>query len=76
MATKLLAQQQGLGTGNLPRWVVNAAPRQSLVEKPLANPTAPDALHLAWRSGESGRALAWFIRRLSQADVFAGVLDV
>jgi transcriptional regulator, LysR family len=75
MAAKLAAQQQGLGVGHLPRWLLASTPH-GLIEKPLAQPIAADTLQLAWRSGESGRALAWFVQRLSQADAFAGVLDV
>jgi hypothetical protein len=46
-----------------------------LIEKQLADGTLQEKVYLAWRSGESGRALAWFIKRLSQADAFSGVLD-
>jgi DNA-binding transcriptional LysR family regulator len=75
MAAKLLAQQLGLGVGNLPRWLLRQTPRKTLVEKPVVNPAPADTLHLAWRSDESGRALAWFIQRLSRTEVFEGVLE-
>lgn len=32
-------------------------------------------VYLAWRSGDSGRTLAWFIQRLSQPNLFEGGLD-
>ena len=76
MPTKLLAQQQGLGVGNLPQWLFESAAARGLVEKKLAGGTLQDKVYLAWRSGESGRALDWFIKRLSQREVFRGVLDV
>ena len=43
--------------------------------KAMAAGNSHDLLYLAWRSWDSGRALAWFIQRLSQADIFDGVLD-
>ena len=76
MPTKLLAQLQGLGVGNLPRWLFESAAARGLVEKKLAGGALQDKVYLAWRSGESGRALNWFIKRLSQREVFRNVLDV
>lgn len=76
MPTKLLAQLQGLGVGNLPRWLFESAAARGLVEKKLAGGALQDKVYLAWRSGESGRALNWFIKRLSQREVFGSVLDV
>lgn len=73
MAGKLLAQQRGLGVGNLPQWVFR--PARGLVEKKLAVGSLHEKIYLAWRSGESGRALSWFIKRLSQREVFKDVLD-
>ena len=75
LATKLLAQQQGLGVGNVPRWAFQSPAASGLVAKEMAAGSSHDLLYLAWRSGDSGRALAWFIQRLSQADIFDGVLD-
>jgi len=75
LATKLLAQQKGLGVGNLPRWLFESPSAHGLVAKKLAEGNPHDVLYLAWRSGDSGRALAWFIQRLSQAGLFDGVLE-
>ena len=75
MPGKLLAQLKGLGVGNLPRWLFASLAARGLIEKKLASGRMQEKVYLAWRSGESGRALAWFIKRLSQANVFAGVFD-
>lgn len=75
MATKLLAQQKGLGVGNVPRWLFESSAARDLVAKDVAGDKRSESLYLAWRSGDSGRALAWFIQRLSRTDVFEGVLD-
>lgn len=74
MAAKLIAQQKGLGVGNVPRWLFDSPDARGLVEKPLVGKPLQQSVLLAWRSGESGRALGWFIKRLSQPDVFSGVL--
>ena len=74
---KLAAQQAGLGVGSLPRWLAErevAAGRLVRCEWEGGNPR--ETLHLAWRSGEAGRALDWFMRALAKPGVFAGVIDV
>jgi DNA-binding transcriptional LysR family regulator len=76
LPSKLAAQQAGLGVGSLPRWLAErevAASRLVRCEWVGGNPR--ETLHLAWRSGEAGRALDWFMRALAKPDVFAGVLD-
>jgi len=75
LATKLLAQQKGLGVGNLPRWLFETVATPGLIAKKMAAGNPHDVLYLAWRSGDSGRALTWFIRRLSQPGMFEGILD-
>jgi len=73
---KLAAQQAGLGVGSLPRWLAErevAAGRLVRCEWEGGNPR--ETLHLAWRSGEAGRALDWFMRALAKPEVFAGVID-
>ncbi|WP_018508505.1 LysR family transcriptional regulator [Thiobacillus thioparus] len=73
---KLAAQQAGLGVGSLPRWLAErevAAGRLVRCEWEGGNPR--ETLHLAWRSGEAGRALDWFMRALAKPEVFAGVVD-
>jgi DNA-binding transcriptional LysR family regulator len=73
---KLAAQQAGLGVGALPRWLAEpeiAAGRLVRCELDGGNPR--QAFHLAWRSGEAGRALDWFVQALSKPGVFAEALD-
>lgn len=76
LTAKLAAQQAGLGVGALPRWLAEpeiAAGR--LVRCALAEGDPRQTFYLAWRSGESGRALDWFVQALSRPGMFAGVLD-
>ena len=75
LPSKLLAQKKALGVGNIPRWMFESPAARGLTAKTLLEGNPQDMVYLAWRSGESGRALAWFIQRLSQKNVFDGVLD-
>jgi DNA-binding transcriptional LysR family regulator len=76
LPSKLAAQQAGLGVGSLPRWLADrevAAGQLVACEWAGGNPR--ETLHLAWRSGEAGRALEWWTRALTRPGVFSGVLD-
>lgn len=65
---KLAAQIAGLGVGYLPRHLaLPAIAAGCLVERRTAEPRPPAILHLAWRSGQRGGALNWFIERLRDA---------
>jgi DNA-binding transcriptional LysR family regulator len=76
LAAKLAAQQAGLGVGSLPRWLAEReVAARRLVECELAGGNPREPVWLAWRGGESGRALAWFIRALSAPNIFKGMLD-
>jgi len=66
---KASAQVAGFGIGHLPRWL--AAPEIAagrLVEKALAEPRPAMPLHLAWRSRQPGKALAWFLAELEKPE--------
>lgn len=66
MASKVAALEHGLGVGYVPRrWAHDALESGRLLEPPLATPRQPARAWLLWRSGEPGRALQWFIDRLS-----------
>ena len=67
MPSKARAQIAGLGVGHLPRWLAEPAiAAGQLVEKPLLAPRPPMPCHLAWRTRHTGKALRWFIERLSE----------
>jgi len=77
LQAKLAAQMAGLGCGHLPRML--AAPHIAsgqLVEKQTAEAKPSGAAHLAWRSGSRGKALKWFLARLSEAEVRRQLLDI
>ena len=76
MDAKVAAHIAGLGVGFLPRWI---AEREALagtlrileVETPQQ---AADAL-VAWRPGHEGKALKWFVKRIEDPLVAAGLLS-
>jgi DNA-binding transcriptional LysR family regulator len=66
MASKLLAQQRGLGVGYLPRvMAAKHVANGTLVIKQVAEPKPEVPCFLAWRS-DGGKAEAWLIREFSQ----------
>ena len=75
MRFKLEAQRAGLGVGYLPRHI---ARQEALAGRLLAKrvlEAKPDiALFVAWRTGDTGKALAWFLRRLDDAVLLNGLL--
>lgn len=67
---KLAAQVAGLGIGHVPRWLAEAELAAGrLVRKELASPRPPTPLHIAWRSRQGGKALAWFVNELANDNV-------
>lgn len=70
LAAKLEAQRRGLGVGYLPEHLARpevAAGR--LVIKRTTHKREDSALRIAWRTGEEGRACAWFRERILRAAV-------
>jgi DNA-binding transcriptional LysR family regulator len=68
MQTKYHLQLAGLGFGFLPEvWVQEDIRRGALVEKTVEEPRSAETLHLAWRTGEEGAALRWWIERLRES---------
>lgn len=58
---KLLAQVAGLGVGYLPLHIARPFLESGqLVTREVEGERPPVQLHIAWRSGENGRALTWF----------------
>ena len=69
MAAKASAQVAGLGVGHLPHWLADpeiAAGR--LMRKELAELRQPMPCHIAWRSRNIGKALAWFLAELEKTE--------
>jgi len=74
MEAKLLAILQGVGCGFLSTRLAQPhikAGRLVSLRTEIAPP--PNQGHLAWRAGESGRALNWWIKRLTAAGVADGL---
>ena len=70
--SKLAFQRAGLGFGFLPEPYARAAIRAGeLVVKEVEEPKPAETFYLAWRSGEEGAALRWWIERARQP----GMLD-
>ena len=66
MYSKIEAIEQGLGVGHCPAgWVRTHLAQSRLVARELASPRAPQPCYLVWKSTATGRALQWFIQRLS-----------
>jgi DNA-binding transcriptional LysR family regulator len=72
---KLLAQAAGLGCGHLPRAL--AAPLLAdgrLIMRETVQAKAADTLFLAWRKPGRGKAMQWFLQRLSDPACLARLL--
>ncbi|WP_334187392.1 LysR family transcriptional regulator [Noviherbaspirillum sp.] len=71
MRAKYEFQVAGLGFGFLPesyaRDAINAG---LLVEKKVKEPKPDETLYLAWRTGEDGAALKWWIQRMHERRPF------
>ncbi|WP_020653368.1 LysR substrate-binding domain-containing protein [Massilia niastensis] len=75
MATKYEFQVRGLGFGFLPEaWARPAIAQGLLVEKKVVEPKADETFYLAWRSGEEGAALTWWIERVRTCSPFARMI--
>jgi DNA-binding transcriptional LysR family regulator len=65
---KLAAILQGIGCGFLPQALAKRHVREGrLVLLRVETPHPPSESTLAWRAGENGRALKWWVDRLSDA---------
>lgn len=74
MQSKAAAQAAGLGVGHLPPWLVDqevAAGRLRI--RRLADPKPPTPLSIAWRTGQQGHALAWFLAALKEEGTLAAI---
>jgi len=65
MRTKYAYQLAGLGFGFLPEAYARAAIEAGrLIECEVEEPRQPETFYLAWRSGDAGAALEWWLKRL------------
>ncbi|MFZ4875235.1 LysR substrate-binding domain-containing protein [Janthinobacterium sp. Mn2066] len=72
MQIKFDYQVLGLGFGFLPGPCARAAiARGQLVEKAVEEPKPSETFYLAWRVGEDGAALRWWMARMREPEVFA-----
>lgn len=70
LAEKLAFQLAGLGAGFLPEPLARADILSGrLVVKSVEEVRAAEKIWIAWRSGEKGAALDWWIARLREADL-------
>lgn len=67
MRAKVMSQCQGLGVGWLPRdRIASELASGALVEKRVADPREPNILYVGWRGDQRGRALEWWVDKVSQ----------
>ena len=63
-------QLAGMGIGFLPEcWARPAINSGELIEKEVDEPRAAENFYIAWRTGEQGAALNWWIEHLRNADL-------
>lgn len=75
LLTKLEAQRLGLGVGYLPHYLVaEDLARGTLIEKTVSGSQPVPQLFAAWRTGENGRALNWFLQRLDDPATCASLI--
>jgi DNA-binding transcriptional LysR family regulator len=71
MQAKFDYQIGGLGFGFLPEQCARAAILAGLlVEKEVEEPKPDETFYLAWRSGETGAALDWWLQRMQMPGLF------
>lgn len=76
MQVKFDYQVLGLGFGFLPGPCARAAiARGLLVEKAVEEPKPSETFYLAWRVGEDGAALRWWMARMREPALFARLLQ-
>jgi len=77
MVAKLDYQVAGLGFGFLPEpWARAAIARGQLVEKAVEEPKPAETFYLAWRAGEGGAGLHWWLERLRGPGLFQRLMRV
>jgi len=70
MEAKVAAQVAGLGCGNIPLGLAMPYIETGrLVPKQLSETRIAGMLHFAWNARSKGKALQWFVKRLSEPEV-------
>jgi len=70
MRTKYEFQLAGLGFGFLPEPLArDAIAKGLLVEKQVEEPRQPESIYMAWRSGDTGAGLKWWIDRIKSQNM-------
>ncbi len=76
MQLKVAMQVAGLGFGYLPEPCARDLIRRGLlVEKQVEEMRQPETFYLAWRIGEEGAALRWWIERMQQPGLLLRLLQ-
>lgn len=76
MQLKIEMQVAGFGFGFLPEPVArDLIGRGLLVEKQVEQARQPETFYLAWRSGDDGAALRWWIERMQQPGLLERLLQ-
>lgn len=76
MRAKFRLQAEGLGVGYLPESCARRGVEAGLlVPKQTLDPRTPEPLFLAWRVGEEGKALAWWVDRLGAEGAVPALLE-
>lgn len=76
LRAKLRLQADGVGVGYLPAPCADGFLKSgTLVRKRVESERAPETLYLAWRVGAAGKALKWWIERLSGPTMMDGVIE-
>ncbi len=76
LEAKAAAHIAGLGVGFLPRWIAereSAAGRLRILVVDAKR--APGEMVIAWRPGQEGKALKWFVKRIEDPLVAAELLS-
>lgn len=76
MRSKYAMQLAGLGFGHLPEPFARAALASGrLVRKETVEQIPNDTMYLAWRNGDEGAALKWWVERLSRPGTLARLAE-
>ncbi len=76
LADKVEAHRVGLGVGYVPRFMVEEDLAQGrLVTRRVESSVPHPQISLAWRTRDKGKALKWFLDRLSDERLYQGLVD-